>query len=302
MVKLVINYKLLKDNGLRPKIIEKNKSAIIISTKNNKYVLKENESYIDSIYKYLSSRGFTYFPNFRKINNYMIYDYIEDFSVSNDEKIEDLVFIISLLHLKTTRYSEMSLDDYKKIYETIENKIKHLYNYYRDLNEIIDSSIYMSPSQYLLVRNISIIYNSLDFSKKTLDEWYEIVKENHNQRKVLTYNNFDFNHLLKNNNSYLISFSKTKVDLPVYDLLNIYNNTYKFKDFSELLSIYENKYPLKKDELLLLFIYISLPEKINFKDDEYLNTNLVENILFKLTKSDEVIRPYYNKNLALLKG
>lgn len=295
----MISYKLLKDNGIVPKSILKNKSAIIIESDMGRYAIKENETNLEDTYKYLTSRGFNYFPGYKKLNNYMIYNYIEDLCFDREEKLEDLVFLLSLLHLKTTRFVKTSLDDYKIIYEDIENKVKDIYNYYVLLNDEIDSEIYMSPSKYLLVRNISIVYSALQFCEKTLNEWYELIKKDNSQRKVLIHNNFDINHLIKNNGSYLISFSKAKVDLPIYDLLSIYQNTYKDINFKNLLNIYESKYPLKKDELLLLFIYISLPMKVKFEDNEYINTVNIQNMIDKLIISDEIIKPYYDKKKTL---
>ena len=297
----MIKYKLLKENGFTPKSITKDKSAIIIETENDKYAIKENETNLDKTYKYLNVRGFNYFPNYQIIDNYMIYNYIEDIEEDESQKLEDLIYLISLLHLKTTRYSKIDIDDYKIIYENLDNRINKVTNYYTNLNNEIDSTIYMSPSQYLLVRNISTIYSALNFSKEKLDEYYQLIKQSTSMRKVLIHNNYDLKHLRKNKSLYLINFSKSKIERPIYDLLNIYNNSYNKKDFKYLLNIYESKYPLNKDELYLLFIYISIPEIITFEKDEYKNTLKVKKILDKLYKSDELIRPYFNKKLDNIK-
>ena len=291
----MIRYKLLKENGINLKKITKKNNAYIIETDSDKYVIKENETNLDSVYKYLNARGFNYFPNYRIIDNYMVYNYIESIHEENSQKLEDLVYLISLLHLKTTRFNEVDLDDYKKIYENIDNKLTDLHDYYSNLNDQIDSEIYMSPSHYLLIRNISKIYEALIFSKNELDNWYELVKEKEKQRKVLIHNNLDIDHLLKSKNSYLISFSKSKIDFPVYDLCNLFNKYYREISFSNLFNIYKQKYPLNKSELSLLFIYISIPDKVIFKKNEYQNTIKVKDMLTKLSKSDKFIKSYYEK-------
>ena len=291
----MIRYKLLKENGINLKKITKKNNAYIIETDSDKYVIKENETNLDSVYKYLNARGFNYFPNYRIIDNYMVYNYIEPIHEENSQKLEDLVYLISLLHLKTTRFNEVDLDDYKKIYENIDNKLTDLHDYYSNLNDQIDSEIYMSPSHYLLIRNISKIYEALIFSKNELDNWYELVKEEEKQRKVLIHNNLDIDHLLKSKNSYLISFSKSKIDFPVYDLCNLFNKYYREISFSNLFNIYKQKYPLNKSELSLLFIYISIPDKVIFKKNEYQNTIKVKDMLTKLSKSDKFIKSYYEK-------
>ena len=47
--------------------------------------------------------------------------------------------------------------------ENINTKIEinDTFNYYNQLMDIIDNEVYMSPANYLIARNISIIYSSL---------------------------------------------------------------------------------------------------------------------------------------------
>lgn len=290
----MIKYKLLKDNGFTPKSITKNKNAYIIDTENGKYVIKKDEAYLNKTYNYLLARGFNYYPNYYKLDNYMIYDYIPNLEEDKNERLQDLMYLISLLHLKTTRYTNIDIADYKEIYENLMNKVNDLYDYYTKLNDEIDSEIYMSPSFYLLARNISTVYSALSFSKEELGNWYDKVKKKDKQRKVLIHNNLDISHIRKNNSPYLISFRKSKVDYPIYDLYNLYKK-YNDLDFDNLFNIYQKKYPLNSDELILFFILISLPDKIIFTNDEYNNTILVKNMLSKLFNSDKLIRPYYQK-------
>lgn len=294
----MISYKLFKDNNLKYNKITKDKSCYIIETKDDKYAIKANELFLDKTYKYLYSRGFNYFPNYFKLDKYMVYNFIDSNNDKDEEKLIDIVMLLSILHLKTTRYIKVDIDDLKVIYENLDNKIDDLYNYYSKLNDEIDSTIYMSPSKYLLVRNISLIYRALNFSKNNLNNWYEIIKKSDKERKTLIYNNFDLNHIRKNKNvPYLISFSKSRIDFPIYELYDIYNKTYNIYDFKDILKVYESKYPLTKDELSLLFVLISIPDKIDFTKDDYINTINVKNMINKLIKSDLFIKPYLKKEV-----
>ena len=60
------------------------------------------------------------------------------------------------------------------------NKLNELEEYYVNLNDEIDKEIYMSPSNYLLVRNITKIYSAIYYCKTELEEFYNIVKYNIN--------------------------------------------------------------------------------------------------------------------------
>lgn len=289
----MIDYKLLKENNINPKYFKKVKSATLV---NNEYVLKENKGN-NKVFSYLDARGFNYYPSNKVLSDkYVLYEYLKDYNISDDERAIELINLVSLLHSKTTRYNSVSIDDYKKIYEEIDNKIDKLYSYYSDLNELIEQEIYMSPSNYLLVRNISKIYSSLNYCKNELDNWYELVKDNKKERVALIHNNLSLDHLIRNENSYLISWDKSKFDNPIYDLYNFYKNNYEKIEFSSLLELYQKRYPLKQNELKLFFILISLPDKIEFTNNDFNNCKLVDKMLDYLYKTDSIISPYYPKN------
>lgn len=289
----MIDYKLLKKTGINPKSFTKKKTATII---NDRYVLKDNKNN-NQIFSYLEARNFNHVPKSIIISDkYILYDYQKDYNISKEERAIELVNLISLLHSKTTRYSNVSLDDYKKIYEKYEDKIEKLSSYYNDLNELIDREIYMSPSKYLLARNISKIYSTLNYCKNELENWYELVKDENKQRVTLIHNNLELEHLIRNENSYLISWDKSKFENPIYDLYNFYKKNYDDIEFSSLLEQYQNRYPLKKSELKLFFIMISLPEKIEFEKKDYNNCLKVDKLLNYIYKTDTIISPYYPKD------
>lgn len=289
----MINYKLLKENGITPKTIKKINNSYLVETTNNKYIIKERNKDLKNKFNYLLSRGFTYFPNYTFVEDYDIYDFVEDITISEEEKLEELINLLSLLHTKTTRYKKVDIDDYKIIYEDLNNKIEQLNNYYIELNNLIDSKIYMSPSHYLLVLNISKIYSALSFCKEELDNWYELIKTTPKQRIAFIHNNPDTSHIIRNKNPYLISFNKSKLGMPIEDLLILYNKYSKNNNFDILLDNYQKRYPLKEEELKLFFIQISIPDEIKFTQDELNNTIQVKNTLEKLIYSDKLIRPYY---------
>ncbi|MDO4369410.1 MAG: hypothetical protein Q4C29_02630 [bacterium] len=292
----MINYKLLKEHGLSPKTLTKNKGSVILETTDNqKYVLKEKNKTLESKFDYLLSRGFDYFPSYKSFDNYDIYEYINSKNISDEEKLYDMVDLISLLHTKTTRYKNIDIDDYKQVYEEITEKIDYLTNYYTELNDLIDDEVYMSPAKYLLARNISKIYSALGFCKREIDNWYELIKQNPKQRISLIHNNLELDHILNSDSPYLISWDKAKTDMPLYDFYFLYKKYYNKTDFDILLSNYQKRYPLKEEELKLLFIKISVPKKIEFTSDEFNNTKEVKKLLDYLYKSDKLISPFYKK-------
>ena len=291
----MLNYKLFKDNGYNLKSIKKLNNTFLIESNNNRFIVKKKDNNEDKVYNYLLTRNFNYLPKYHHFNNYNIYEYINNNELSKEEKLSELVNLLAILHIKTTRFQNTQIDDYKIIYEDLYKRINYLLSYYNSLNDYIDNIIYMSPSEYLLIRNISKIYSSLSFASKELEEWYELIKNSKKQRKVLIHNNLDLDHFIYDKNPYLISWQKAKVDLPIYDLIDLYKKYYNDIDFSVLLNIYQKKYPLTKEELKLFFIIISIPDKIELSNNELLNIKKIKKILKRISLSNNLIRQYYQK-------
>ena len=288
----------LKKYHLVPYSYQKKGKAIIVSTKDGKYVIKNKNRDNNNVFKYLSSRNFDYFP--KRISNedddYELTNYIEETEMPQSQKMTDMMDLIALLHSKTTYYQEVDLDDYKKIYEDIHNNIEYLYSYYNDIITLIENKIIYSPSEYLFARNISIVFDTLNYVNELLEKWYEMVKEKRKQRYVVVHNNLDINHFLKENSEYLISWDKSKIDLPIYDLYKLYKRNHLEYDFDILLKRYERSYPLLEEEKRLFHILILLPDKIEFNLQEYDMCKKISNMIDGLYKTKDFVLPYYSKD------
>lgn len=282
----------LKQNNINFNKITLKNSVKIISTDRENYVIKE-ESNLDNTYNYLLSRSFDYFPKvISNNNNYNIYEYINDIEEPIEQRILDIITLLTMLHSKTTFYKEVDIDNYKYLYETINGKLDYLFNYYNDIISIIEKSIYMSPSGYLIARNINKIYDSLNYCKNELESWYELIKDKRRVRVVNIHNNLSLEHYLKSDKSYFISWNKNKIDMPIYDLLILYKKYYLEFDFYELFNYYESRYPLALEERKILFILMSIPDKIEFQDNEYKNSIKCRKLFDYIYKTEELIKMY----------
>lgn len=250
-------------------------------------IKKKNDNNVINSYNYLESRGFSYFPKIIYDDaNYYVYQYIKNIDIPYDQRAFDLMLLLSLIHNKTTYYKQMDIDEYKKIYEDIIEQINTTYDYYNNLINIIESHVYMSPSEYLIARNISKIYGALLYSKNKIDEWFEIIKATSKKREVLLYNNIDINHVIRNKDLYLINFEKSKFGIPIYDLYNFYIKYSNSFDFLDLLQYYEAKYPLLKEEKMLFFVLISIPKIVKMDNSELDNCKRVKYMIDLLYKSE----------------
>lgn len=284
-------FRIIKD---KPKKITIKNNVEIIDTDNNTYVIKKKTNKnLDYIYDYLHSRSFDYFPKrLIKDDEYDIYEYVEDVKLPNEQKILDLVNLLTLLHSKTTFYKEIDIDIYKNIYEDVVGRIEYLNNYYNNLMDIIETNIYMSPSEYLIARNISLIYNSLNYARYQIDKWYDLIKDKRKIRLVNIHNNLSIDHYIKKDKPYFISWDKSKIDMPIYDILSLYKNHFLDFEFMDILKFYESKYPLLMEERILLFILMALPSEIDISSSEYNTCIKVRNLLDYLAKTEYLTTEY----------
>lgn len=287
---------ILKKYNIKPHRYEKNGKVIIVSDEVNKYVIKKNQRN-QEIFEYLRNRSFDYYPKILNDYNdsYEISEYIYDDYIPEEQKMLDLIKLVSLLHNKTTHYKEVDFADYKTIYETLSNNIEYLYSYYNDIITLIETKVYMSPSEYLLARNISKIFGSLNFSKQELEKWYKLVENKTKQRVVVLHNNLDLSHFRSNTKNYLLSWDKAKLGIPIFDLYILYKRHGLDFNFEEILKYYESSYKLQEDEKILFFILIALPDKIEFDGTLYEQTKKIGKFLDLSYKTESLISPYYTK-------
>ncbi len=274
------------------KITIKNNTRII----DDKIVIKKKKNNdLNNVYKYLKSRSFDYFPEPITIDNlYEVYPFLEDTYEPSEQKATDIMHLLGLLHSKTTFYREIDIDKNKEIYENISDELEYLNNFYNDLITMIEKEVYMSPSGYLIARNINIIFGSIYYAKHNLEEWYKKIDNNKNERVVNIHNNINLDHYIKNEKPYLISWNKSRIDSPIYDLLSFYKNHYLDFDFDDLFHLYEKSYPLKEDERLLLFTYMAIPYKIEIISDEYEMCIKINKMIEYLYKTSNLIMNYHS--------
>ena len=189
-------------------------------------------------------------------------------------------------------YKEVDIDNYKYIYESINNQIDDIFNYYNIVMDNIETAVYMSPSNYLISRNISFIYSAINYAKRSIDYWYKLVENKRKIRVVVNHNNLSLEHYLKEDKPYLISWEKSKIDMPIYDLISLYNNHYLEFDFTEILRMYLSKYPLTEEEMTLFLAIISIPNKIIESNSEYKRVLNIRRQLDYIYKTSELVKEY----------
>ncbi len=273
-------------------------SCTILETTSGNFVVKKKpkDKDLPSIFNYLKSRNFDYFPNIYgdSRDDAYVYEYIEDKEVMNPQKSEDLISLVGLLHSKTSFNKEVSEETYKAIYEDIKNNILYLKDYYLKYYELFIKEIYMSPSKYQFVRNYSKITSALNFSENELDNWYSLVSTKKNERISLIHNNLSLEHYIRSDKDYLISWDKAKFDTPVLDLVKLYQNNFWELEFTSVYQKYLGITSLSEHEQKLFFILISLVPEIKFTNNEFECCKEMRKQLDYIYKTEYFLAPYYS--------
>ena len=143
---------------------------------------------------------------------------------------------------------------------------------------------------YLLVRNISLIYEILNQSLIILNELYEKIKNDKSIRVSLLHNNPDLDHLIINDHYCLISWDKSYFDSPVYELEGFYRKYYQYIEINDFLKTYELTNKLSNEEKTYLLILLLVPKEIHLTNDTYHDTEIINNEINYLNKVYELLK------------
>ena len=259
-----------------------------IETDLGNFIIKKSNP--EKIFQNLERNNFDNYIDYKyEIDDYKIYPYIDSIDVDNAEKGLDMIHLISKLHLNTSYHKNISLEEIKEIYEEKKTKIKELNDYYDYLRFIFEEKIKHSPTELYFLKNMSIIYISLDTANQYLDKWYELMKNKDTIRISLMHNNLDLSHIIENNKPYLISWEKAKYDIPIYDFINLYKKEFNNLEFVDLLNIYKNNINLSQEETYQLYFELLIPRKLVFEHSEIKNIyDLTYEVLY-LNKTNYLI-------------
>lgn len=266
-------------------------NVYIAHSMDGSFVIKLNPK-IDykKLYNYLYSRSFNYIPNLSldSRDDMVVLDYVEDTIIDKEQKILDLIDVVSLLHNKTSYFKDVTSDKYKELYETIRDNILYVENYYDNWFNTFLEKEYYSPSEYLFLRNYSLLYDAINYAKDNLDIWYTSIQDKKRQRVVLVHNNLKLEHFIKNSDEYLISWDNYTFDTPVLDLFKLYINEWEELSFKEVFASYDNSFQLLKEEKILFNVLVCIPFKVE-ENDEYLKCRDIRRLINYLERTSNIL-------------
>lgn len=281
----------------KPYRITKLGASTIIDSMDGKFVIKpKGDKDIKELFKYLKSRDFSSFPKLVDDTraDIHIYEYIDGANYPSDQKAIDMIRTVANLHVKTSYNKEVREDKYKEIYDNLKGNLGHAKEEYESLVSKIEKNIFMSPSEYLFIRNSSKLFNEIAFCESKLDDWYEMAKVKRENRVSVIHNNLSLDHYLKGEKEALISWDKSAIDSPVLDIYNFYQKEALNLEFGSILREYLRIANLSDDDKELLFILLCMPQEIKFASTEFASCMSISKSLDYVFKTEYLVKPYYS--------
>ena len=266
-MKKIVN--ILKQYNIDIEKIEKRNDYYIVYSKNNKYLVLKRVRDISKIYSYFNSINYSYYLN--SINSleddYLLFLFKDN--ITYDVIVRGKNEVISLSKLQKSSVFLEDSDDtlLDNIYNDIKEKINKTRNYYLSLHDKIDEENYLFPAKYLLIRNISSIYNLLNKSEYYLEKGYS------NKDRKIRYSYLIMNNSLDNfivsDSCYFISFNNYKNDLIILDFYDFYKKNIHILDMNMMIDIYEENFLFTDNEKDLLYSLICIVDTISFTNNNY---------------------------------
>lgn len=276
-------------------IIKMSSSVYKVKTEDCLYVVKVIETKnIDKIYEYIEVLHLKCFveicmnKNNERVtpyhNKYLyLMPYIDNSQgILKEIKVKFYFETLAYLHLNSFYYTKINQDYFDTLNQDILDIIHEREIYYEQMIQNYESIVYRSPSQWMLMMNYYRIYDSLCHARQYLSQYLEQTKSFHQIRVCLTYKHFDYNHIsLKER--LLLSLDNMSIDLPIYDLFDMYQRIpdilFDLDCFSQY---YFQKVDLKDEEKLLLCCLMSVVPVIYYSDDEIENIIKLSRLLYYL--------------------
>lgn len=267
------------------------KDIKIIDSDGDKVLIKRKKRYdIDKIYKYLDDHNINnYLKPFKITDKELYFNYLNKKGLDNDEVAKHLMYSLSDLQNKTTIYKEIDKDKLKEEYDIFKSRITYLEEYYFTMQDIIENKVYMSPSEYLFIRNVSIIYKAINYSKNIVDDWYKIMKDKRRERYVYAHGKCELSHFIIADNDYFISLEKAHLERPPFDFINFFKKNFNDTDMISNFRLYQHRYLYKEEEYLYLLINITIPEKIDIYPSSLTKCLELTNFFDRLKLTSEFI-------------
>ncbi len=235
---------------------------------NNKYVQKEDEKY------------------------YILSTFIDDESIlGEDLKLSFYIKSIAKLHKNTSFYINIQDNYLDSTLNYLDEQIKKVSNDIQARIEVIEQNSYHSPNDWYFLMNYPLFQNAIESASKHVLNFENGVKEQKKLHLSLTYQNFDFSHIILKHEK-LISLEKMGFNLcvnDVYDMIRKCNNSLNIASYIKEYLSYNPLLDYEKEYLMALLCTFDYERYSSTKEDLKKLIDLVNYLNTVISLESEVI-------------
>lgn len=261
-------------------IIKLTPKTLKIITSRENFVLKEHESTsLENIYsrlRILNSDSFV-LPIKSKSEHYIIdlndkyyalYPYYDDEEIlAKDIKLSFYIKEIASLHNMSSYPLKVNDGFFTESISYLDNEVSKVKHQLLTRIERVEHETYHSPSDWYFLMNYPTLFNAVREADRYITLLEENWKSSSNIHLSLTYQNFNYDHILPRNRK-IVSLDKMNIAPSIYDLVNLFNNAFEHKiDLSYLIDQYLEIHQLENYEQNWLLAFLYIPKIVRSEND-----------------------------------
>ena len=254
----------------------------ILYCQNKKYYYRELNYSIDEIFDYFKKIHFTFIPSLIDCGNHCLFYLIEDEREDVLLKEKRLIEVLSSLHVQSMEFMNYKQEERKEKYQSIRSLIDSRMKYYLSIQDDIDEYSFPPPASYLLLKNMSKIYQNLHFAEKKLEDWYR--REENQYREVFLIGNVEIDNFHFGENSYFYHYGVGNRGELIYDLVSFLEENIIHVDIKELFDLYQENLSLTDSEIDLFFCLLAIPQEIEIHNQLLSDTVFIRRFIDNIDK------------------
>ncbi len=201
--------------------------------------------------------------------NFAIYPFLNDEILLNkDIRLHFYVKAIANLHLWSHYALKVSDGFFNESLDYLEEQCQKIETVINNRVERIEKEEYHSPSDWYFLMNYDHLNKSIQEARRRISNLEDAIKTETNLNLCLTYQNFDYSHILVKQNK-IVSLDKMAIAPAIYDLRQLFNEAYNSRiDIASLIKEYLGINPLQKYEKEWLLAFLFIPNLQIYNEDQ----------------------------------
>lgn len=225
---------------------------------------------------------------------YLMPWYENDMVPMRELKLKFYFQTIAWLHNHTFYNVKVTHQYFENLCDKMNKIICERQSYYHRMLCFCEQQFDRAPWQWMLLMNYYRIEDSLNFALSQLEQYRSMCEHKEYVRVSFVYMNFKYQHVFLNYQK-LISIDHMKIDMPINDIFNMYQQTTDtLFDLDSLFQFYLNKVVLYNDEKILLSCMLSIVPIVPLEGKHIDNVIQLSRLVYYLDSVNHLLEQLLN--------